>query len=753
MALIAVLVLLAAISGSGQWAENGLRGFRDSLRTRPASGKIVIVDVDARSLARIDGWPWPRTHYAKALDALSSANAQMIAFDIDFSSRSNPLGDQALADALARAGGGTVLPTFRQTAGSGNANLIESLPAAPFRSVAMLASVNIHPETDGIVRRYPLGTRTSGIARPSLAAMLAESHGSIAGNFLIDGAIDPATVPRISFVDLIEGRVSKRQIAGKTIVIGATAIELGDRYAFASHGVIPGIVIQALAAETLIGGKVPRSYGALPALLAALAGALLILRSRTKRQIGVRGACLFLAILAAPLIVESTSGDTLEIALALIATLSAICVATGSAMTRELVKSRTIDAETGLGNVTKMSGAYRLGGARHLCAIRIQHYDYIASITDAAGRAELFRRLADRIATSTGGSRIYRVQTSALGWYADAVDTAEAFEGLSRILCTPIQIGDRRIDVRVHIGLAEIASGDVRGAVNRAALAADSAATAGLRWLQHSVGINDDRDRRMAVLNDLEGAIDAGDIWNAYQPKWDIAANKLSSVEALVRWSHPVRGIIPPDHFIPILEAEGRISNLTCHVLRAAIADLSHWDAQGLSIGVAVNLSSILLRDKAFLETVTALLTTHVDIVDRLTLEVTESAMMLDPEHSVSALEALRALGVRISIDDYGTGQSTLTYLKRLPASEIKIDKSFVQNLGASRSDNILVRSTIELAHELGLAVVAEGVETQECLEALGQMGCDYAQGWHIGKPISAKLIAETFSAEAALAA
>jgi diguanylate cyclase len=754
--LIFLVACAAIIMGFGITAENSLRNLRDDFRERTASGEVVIVEIDAQSIAKLNQWPWPRSHYAKAIDRLTAANARSIAFDVDLSSESAPDQDQLLTESLKRAGGGVILPTFRQLARSGSNDLIDSVPAERFGAHAMLASVNIHPETDGVVRRYPLGTRTKGVPRPSIAAMLSESHGSINGHFVIDGAIDPATIPRISFIDLLENRVPSSEITGKRVLIGATAIELGDRYAFAGRGILPGVVVQALAAETLLRSEVPQNYGPLPALLIAMLSATVILRSHSNRQVAGRGLGALIIVLTLPLMVEFSFGHSLDVAPALIAVLSAIGVAMGSTLIKALVDSRMIDTDTGLGNLNNMVQAASRKSHHRLAAIRIDRFDEVSAMIGPERRAELLRRLAERITGTSSGAKVYRTQTSVLSWFVDDIGETEldnAFQGLGLVLNAPFHIADRKIDLRVHFGLATIEEDDVRAAATRAVLAADAAARGGLRWLMHSALMDDERDRRVAILSELDGALLRGEIWSAYQPKWSMADRRVTCVEALVRWSHPERGFIPPDHFIPVLEAEGRISDLTCYVLRSAIKDMADWKANGLDLGVAVNISAMLLHDKAFLTEASKILRTHRAVADHITLEVTESAAMTDPEAAITALERLRDLGVRISIDDYGTGQSTLTYLKRLPAAEIKIDKSFIQNLGESRSDDILVRSTIELAHELGLQVVAEGVETQEGLTLLEGLGCDYAQGWHVGKPVGAQALFEIFGTKASIAA
>lgn len=201
--------------------------------------------------------------------------------------------------------------------------------------------------------------------------------------------------------------------------------------------------------------------------------------------------------------------------------------------------------------------------------------------------------------------------------------------------------------------------------------------------------------------------------------------------EALARWSHPERGDIRPDLFIPIVEENGRIEKLTLHVLHNAIRDFSGLDE---NLSVAVNISMRMIGRNRLVEPIRAMLERYHMGAQRLTLEITESAAPAG-EAGIQELNRLRELGVSISIDDYGTGQSTLSYLKTLPATELKIDRSFVQLIRSSKSDATVVDSTIKLAHALGLRVVAEGVDSEETLALLRAMDCDIIQGFHIGEP------------------
>jgi len=241
---------------------------------------------------------------------------------------------------------------------------------------------------------------------------------------------------------------------------------------------------------------------------------------------------------------------------------------------------------------------------------------------------------------------------------------------------------------------------------------------------------------RLALLVDLRGAIARDELVLHYQPKVDLATGRVARVEALVRWQHPRRGLLPPAQFIPLAEQTGLMGPLTLWVLGEALRQCARWRQAGLALGVNVNLSMANLHDPALPEAVAGLLQAHGVAPADLRLEVTESAMAADMTRTIATLERLATLGVHIAVDDYGTGYSSLAYLKRLPVDELKIDKGFVRHLATDETDATIVRSTIGLGHNLGLRVVAEGVEDHATLELLRVMGADAVQGYYVSRPL-----------------
>jgi diguanylate cyclase (GGDEF)-like protein len=244
---------------------------------------------------------------------------------------------------------------------------------------------------------------------------------------------------------------------------------------------------------------------------------------------------------------------------------------------------------------------------------------------------------------------------------------------------------------------------------------------------------------RLALIGEFRRAIDTGELSLHYQPKIEMSNGRVTGVEALARWQHPERGMIPPDEFVSLAEHTGLIKALSAHVLDKALSQQKQWAATGLDVDVAVNLSVKNLLDEALPDDVADLLSKWSVPASSLTLEITESSIMADPPRTAEVLSRLSRMGVTISVDDFGTGYSSLSYLKQLPVSEIKIDRSFVKDMITDDNDCVIVRSTIDLGRNLGLKVVAEGVESGTTCGALADLGCDVGQGYFFGKPMPAQ--------------
>jgi diguanylate cyclase (GGDEF)-like protein len=321
-----------------------------------------------------------------------------------------------------------------------------------------------------------------------------------------------------------------------------------------------------------------------------------------------------------------------------------------------------------------------------------------------------------------------------------AVETAGALRGA---LVAPFLVDGVDLDVEASVGVA--VSGhhgqDAATLLQRADIAVHVAKEQGRGVFVYDREADRHSPARLAVLGDLRRALDRGELVLHYQPKVAVGTGEVIGVEALVRWQHPQRGLVLPGAFIPVAEHTGLIGPLTRHTLDEALAQARTWSAQGRPRRVAVNLSARCLLDERLADQVVELLTAHGVAAELLMLEVTESAVVTEPLRAQELLRRLSALGVRISIDDFGAGYTSLGQLKTLPVSELKIDRSFVTTMTEDAPNALIVQSVIDLGHNLGLSIVAEGVEDEQTLTALAALNCDVAQGYHLARPMPAALL------------
>jgi diguanylate cyclase (GGDEF)-like protein len=324
---------------------------------------------------------------------------------------------------------------------------------------------------------------------------------------------------------------------------------------------------------------------------------------------------------------------------------------------------------------------------------------------------------------------------------ADAELGEVVAERITESFNEPFVVDGIALDIEVSIGIV------TTGGEADTATVMQSADTAMYAAKQHRLGFTrfdpeqaHQTASRLSLLGDLRRALDTdGEIELHYQPKIAIDTGAVIGAEALARWRHPVRGVVAPFDFIPVLEGTSLIHRFTARVLHLALTQARQWIDEGHRIPVAVNVSTRCLLDVSFPDTVTKALNQTGLPGDMLCIEITESTVMANPELAISVLRRIRELGVRTAIDDFGTGYSSMAYLKILPVDEIKVDRSFVKDMAVDHNNYVLVESTVDLGHNLGLAVVAEGVEDEPTVAALQDLGCDTAQGYHYAKPLPAE--------------
>jgi diguanylate cyclase (GGDEF)-like protein/PAS domain S-box-containing protein len=334
----------------------------------------------------------------------------------------------------------------------------------------------------------------------------------------------------------------------------------------------------------------------------------------------------------------------------------------------------------------------------------------------------------------------------------DADALGPVLERLQEALEEPIQVQSLPIGVEASIGIALYPDHgeDAQTLIQRADIAMYEAKRDGLSHVFYDGSTHEHDVTSLTLVADLRRAISEHELVLYYQPKAALESGVVTSVEALVRWIHPERGLIPPDSFIPLAQETSLIGPLTLYVIEEALRQVRSWREQGIKLSIAVNLSTRNLLDRGFPDLVKELLDRWEVSAEDLELEVTESSMLANPTRAKAVLNELSELGIRLSIDDFGTGYSSLAYLRELPVDEIKIDRSFVIGMGAEAGDAVIVRSTVDLGRNLGLEVVAEGVETIEHWEQLRALGCNTAQGYYLSRPVPADELCEWLRARSA---
>jgi diguanylate cyclase (GGDEF)-like protein len=384
------------------------------------------------------------------------------------------------------------------------------------------------------------------------------------------------------------------------------------------------------------------------------------------------------------------------------------------------------------------------GGGR--LAIMLMDLDRFKEINDTLGHAsgdEVLKVVAQRLHDCVRASdTVARLGGDEFGLLlpnqTEPSEITHLLEKLTNAIAEPIELDGLPLGIECSIGVAFYPEHgrEVEELVMRADVAMYSAKSTSRPYSFYERTGDHVDTGRLTLVGELRRAIDERQLLLHYQPKASLADGTIGSVEALVRWQHPERGLVPPDDFVPQAQETGLMKPLTMYVLGEALRQVSEWQKIGLDLAVSVNLATRNLIDTGFPEDVAAALE-HAGVdPGRLELEITESTVLEDPFRTKIVLDKLHAMGIRLSIDDFGTGYSSLAYLRQLPVDEIKIDRSFVMNMHENEDDAVIVRSTVDLGRNLGLQVVAEGVETERHWAELQALGCELAQGYFLSRPV-----------------
>lgn len=850
--LVGALAVALWSAGALEGIERVLMDARFGLLRDSTAAGVTLVAIDSRSLAALEVWPWSRQLHATVLENLEQAGAARVGFDIDFGSRSDPDDDAELARALERARPPAVLPVFVR-AERGRLTGAGPLPSLAGRAV--LGAIHVVPERDGSVRRYGGGARVAGapsFARAVLGLPATEER------YWLDASIASESITTISYVDVLTGAFDRDAVAGRPVIVGATAPELGDRVPIPLRESLAGPLVQALAVECERRGRrltrsalpevaltvlfavgfctltleragwrraliatalfaaaaftfalawqwrLPRVVDLAPAGFVVACGLIVSLsrgldrealaawlaagRARRAESLSRRliASSLDAIVVAAPdgtieslnpaartLLGDVAGRDVGEV-------LPAVRAGTGDrtarradgttfvaeavespvdqddrrllivrdvserrALERALEHQAGHDPLTGLANRRRLFACLEAELARDGVAFVLVDLDRFKEVNDALGHgvgdAVLQRVAAALDARTLPGECLGRLGGDEFGIVIPGAGEAEALaraEALRAAVSVPFAVDGH--DVRLDAS-AGIAAGDgalaAESLVGRADVAMYVAKRAGTGIAAYRPQMESDTARERAIAGALVPAIAREELFLLFQPKVDARSGRIVGAEALVRWRHSELGPIPPGEFVPLAERRGGIRELTRFVLEASLRALAALRAAGFEGSVSANLSARNLREGDLVPFVEDLLDRYAVPPGALVLEVTESAVMDDPAEATRVLESLAALGVEIAVDDFGTGYSSLAYLGRLPAHEVKIDRAFVLDVVRDPRAERLVRGIVDMAHGLGLRVVAEGVENEATWNRLLAMGCDVGQGYLFGRP------------------
>ncbi len=416
----------------------------------------------------------------------------------------------------------------------------------------------------------------------------------------------------------------------------------------------------------------------------------------------------------------------------------------------ELERRALYDTLTGLPNRTLLHDrldqalkiAHRKTAPLAVFSISVLHFNEINDFMGYQNGDQILKEIANRLREvcrkSDSLARLSDDEFIILLDQATLEPAKTVARRIQKIFETPVNIADFSLEIEVTVGIAIYPDHgeDSHTLLQRGNIAMRLAKNDGMGILVYKHKLNPFSLRRLRLHGELRRAIENGELSLFYQPKVDLKTSRIMGAEALARWLHPDEGMIPPVEFIPMIEQSGLIQPFTNWALEEATKLLRQWMDDGINLSIAVNLSTRNLLDPDLPGTVTTLLDTHQLGTHALCLEITESALMSRPEKALKVLNQLHEIGIKLSIDDFGTGHSSLAYLKKLPVNELKIDQSFVFGLTKNENDAIIIRSTIQLAHNMGLKTVAEGVEDKATMEMLKILNCDIAQGYYMSQPL-----------------
>ncbi len=730
IALALLLSVAAGLSSIAEPIDRIIESAVGRVAWRPVSGDIVIVALDDKTLERMGKNDFSMAQHARVVDGVNRAGAKRLFVDFLFDRRGADRDFPKMTAAIRRMGSRAVLAVEAKSADLGDSQLTR-FPSPAFGTAAQLACIGWEYEF-WQVWRLPTALNVNGRDIPTFSSLLANVRNPKVGTYALDLSYNTDTIRTYSAIDVISGQVGARELAGKDVIFAATATAYQDTHYLPGHDKIPGAFIHLIGGETLKRGQ-PIDIGWIPALAltaAALIGALAFRRTRHFNWIAVATGLGLIVVKVAlmPMLVTVSIGASLF----LIATIS-----TNVARTSRRKSAQHENPVSGLPNFEALRTQASYGSATVIAA-KVVNFEDLAAFIPGEGLSKLVEQVTRRLQLASQGTTLYHDLDGTFAWlvpYYQHSQIETQLMGLAALFNAPLTIDELKVDVSMAFGVNDEFEGSNAQRLAAALVAAEKSIRSRVLWTKYTPQQKDDAGWQLSFHSQLEDALNAGDIWVAFQPQYRIATRQLVGVEALVRWTHPTRGPISPDEFIVQAEKSQDIYRLTLFVMDQAIRSAAQLQKLGTEIHMSVNLSATLLDHKDLVSTIRVMLSAHHLSPERLTIEITETAQIENSLQARQTLAQIRRAGMRLSIDDYGTGQSNLEYLTEIEADEIKIDKRFVMTMRDSQRNLEVVKSTIDLAHRLGATAVAEGIEDAQTMALLDQLGCDIGQGYLLGKP------------------
>lgn len=698
-----------------------------------ASGEIVFVGVERDPTD--PAFPTRREELARAIASLQRAGAESLYVDLAFDQPSSKASDRALNEALRTFGKQAYLIRNLKTGLAADNDIIEHTTEAVgqgIRQVGGKRAFNIL----GIVWEMPRIVEQGDTALVSAPVSMAGIATDVGRHFPINYGFEVSSIPSTRLSKILQTPPDElaARFAGKTIILG----HLGPESEFDIPGTIgiPGSIVYIYAAESLKAGYLET----LPAIAVLIAGMAALLGASLTRQAVARRLLYACVSLSAPIcfIVTTQLGIRPHLGDAL-----ALLLIYGAFRLRSKWKKQIllVDHETNLPSFAALEADRQVARDHPTIIVAKMHrFEEVRQTLPANLHSEYVLRIIDRLNAAAPDTTIYVGPGHAIAWHMAETDPTlvkDHLEGLRALFASPLQVGGEQVDVGITFGVDISPSRDVTRRLANAVAAAERTTETYLPILVAETKSEEELIWNISLQARIDAALENNEIFLAYQPKIRVDTGEMVGMEALVRWRDPVRGLIPPDSFIKQCEETGRMGHLTRHVLRAACRAGAELARQGAAPSIAVNISATLLHDRAIMTMIREVVAETGIEPRKLALEITETSRISDMDMARTNLQEMAAMGMIVSMDDFGVGSASFEALLRLPFSELKIDRIFIDPLGKDPKAMGIVRSMLELGRNLRLAVVAEGVEDQATLDLLRHAACPLAQGFGICRPVS----------------